>query len=438
MSRVYLAEDLRLQGKRWAVKESVLQDGSYATGDIQAEAGLLISLNHPKLPRIADFFPPDRDGYSYLVMDYIEGVTLHQYMAEHPAALPGVRIISYASQLLEVLHYLHSHHPPIIYRDLKPSNIMLTGHGELILIDFGIARKLRSGSGEDTEKLGTVGFAAPEQYGGGQSSPLSDLYGLGALLLYMASGGQFSQWQPGMEGKLRGSIPDRLIPVIRRLLRHHPEERYGSAAEVRAALEPLGAEQTQPSLEYEPEPHFRVLSASSKSKATVVAVLGVAPGLGTTHTSLAVSSYLSRFGLTAWVEYSPDSQVFNRIKGMSEAPEFGDIRHTPEPPFTWSEVDYWKLSPSDGLPEHPDRSYDFVVLDLGTGGFEGAMASFSGSERPVLVASAGLADLSAAGQSSIGITTIFCTGIRQGVQPAGAAGSFSAQREAGTSDWRDA
>lgn len=385
MSRVYLAEDLRLQGKRWAVKESMLRDGSYGIGTIEAEARLLTSLNHPKLPRIADFFPPDRDGYSYLVMDYIAGVTLRQYMDGHHGSLPAAKIISYARQLLEVLHYLHSHHPPVIYRDLKPSNIMLTGHGELMLIDFGIARKHRSGPGEDTEKLGTIGFAAPEQYGGGQSSPLSDLYGLGALLLYMASGGQFSSWQPGMEGKLHGSIPDRLIPVIRRLLRHHPEERYGSAAEVQAALDPLGTGQNIPPPE--PEKPARVPSAKLKSQTIVVAVLGVAPGLGTTHTSLAVSGYLSRFGRTAWVEYSPDAKVFNRLKGMSEAPEFGGIRHMTELPFTWSEVDYWKLPPSGGLPERPDSAYCFVVLDLGTGGFEEAMTLFSGSDRPVLVAS---------------------------------------------------
>lgn len=390
MSRVYLAEDLRLPGKVWAVKESVMREGGgHSIGAIQAEAELLISLNHPKLPRIGDFFPPDRDGYSYLVMDYIDGVTLHQYMIDYPAGLQGMQIISYARQLLEVLQYLHSHHPPIVYRDLKPSNIMLAGHHELRLIDFGIARRLRNGPDEDTEKLGTAGFAAPEQYGGAQSSPQSDLYGLGALLLYMASGGQFSNWQPGMERKLNGSIPDRLIPVIRRLLRHHPEERYSSAQEVLSALEPLeaeAAEQTAPEL----KPELQAAAVRLQSQqTTVVAVLGVAPGLGTTHTSLAVCHYLSQTGLTAWVECSPDAQVFNRIKGMAEVPEISAIHGgvLPEPPFTWNNVDFWKLAPADGLPRRTGETYSFVVLDLGTGGYEGALASFTASRRPVLVAS---------------------------------------------------
>ncbi|AIQ59002.1 serine/threonine protein kinase [Paenibacillus borealis] len=389
MSQVYLAEDLRLPGKYWAVKESVMREGGIrSVGTIQAEAELLISLNHPKLPRIADFFPPDRDGYSYLVMDYIEGVTLHQYMIDHPAALPGMQIVRYARQLLEVLQYLHSHRPPIVYRDLKPSNIMLTGQHELKLIDFGIARKQRNGSDEDTEKLGTAGFAAPEQYGGLQSSPLSDLYGLGALLLYMASGGQFSSWQPGMERKLHGSIPDRLIPVIRRLLRHHPEERYGSAEEVLSALELLEAAELPSAPRHKPD--LRVRSAGIQSLETiVVAVLGVGPGLGTTHTSLAVSHYLSQAGLTAWVECAPGTQVFNRIKGMVEVPELSGIhgRMLPESPFTWNNVDFWKLAPADGFPERTDERYSFIVLDLGIGGYEGALASFTACDRPVLVAS---------------------------------------------------
>lgn len=392
MSRVYLAEDLRLPGVLRAVKESVVREGQAGAGAIRAEAELLISLRHPLLPQIADFFPPDADGYSYLVMEYIEGITLQQYMAEHPGAVPGGSMISYARKLLEVLEYLHSHQPPIIYRDLKPSNIMLTGEHELKVIDFGIARRLRSGNGEDTEKLGTAGFAAPEQYGGGQSSPQSDLYSLGALLLYMASGGRFSVWQPGLEKRLHGQLPDRLIPVIRRLLRHHPEERYGSAEEVREALgqlEPLETGRAWlAALEQPPRrPAERAAYLHLQQAAAVVAVLGVSPGLGVTHTSLAAACCLSRAGLTAWVDCTPDSQVFNRMKNLAEAGEPGRLSDMPDLPFTWNGVDYWRLSPDEGLPQRPGEAYSFIVLDLGTGSYEGALASFIGSDVPLLLAS---------------------------------------------------
>ncbi|WNS44992.1 serine/threonine-protein kinase [Paenibacillus sp. MMS20-IR301] len=393
MSRVYLAEDLRLPGKRWAVKESVIQEGGYSAGAVTAEAELLLSLNHPRLPRIGDFFPPDREGYCYLVMDYIEGLTLQQAMEEHPAALPGTMLLSYARQLLEVLQYLHSHEPPVIYRDLKPANIMLNQQHELMLIDFGIARKLRSGAGEDTEKLGTAGFAAPEQYGGGQSSPRSDLYGLGALLLYLATGGRYSRWQPGMERKLHGSLPDRMIPVIRRLLRHHPEERYASAAEVLAALAPLTQEAAPAKAAHALRGHgqpARPQAYPSPPETAVAAVLGVAQGLGATHTSLAVSSWLARTGRTAWAECSPGAQAFNAIKSLAcDAVELSGIagQREQEQPFTWGGVDYWKLNPGDGLPERPDAAYSFIVLDLGTGGYEAAPAFFAGSDHPILVAS---------------------------------------------------
>ncbi|WP_019910713.1 serine/threonine protein kinase [Paenibacillus sp. HW567] len=378
MSRVFLAEDVRLQGKHWAVKESVSLEGAY--GDIEAEAALLISLSHPLLPRVADFFSPDQEGYCYLVMDYIEGVTLGQYISANSGPLPARSILRYAGQLLEVLKYLHGHHPPIVHRDMKPGNIMLTRRDELLLIDFGIARRLRSGAGEDTEKLGTVGFAAPEQYGGGQSHPVSDLYGLGALLLYMASGGQYSRWQPGMEDKLRSRLPAALIPVIRRLLRHHPEDRYQSAEEVMLALEPIEAE-----VEHAQE--RRGLSSPAAMlrqgrATTVVALLGVAPGLGTTHTSLAVSSCLARSGSTAWVDASPDLAVYDRICSLFEAPK-GDT----ESPLIWKGVHYWRKAPKGNFTELLNHDYSHVVLDLGTVGNPGVLQEFAASEIPLLVAS---------------------------------------------------
>lgn len=395
MSRVYLAEDLRLPGILRAVKESVSREGEAGAGAIRAEAELLSTLRHPLLPQIADFFPPDPDGYSYLVMEYIEGITLQQYMTEQPEAMPAGRLVSYAGQLLEVLEYLHGHQPPIIYRDLKPSNIMLTGLHELKLIDFGIARRLRSGGSEDTEKLGTAGFAAPEQYGGGQSSPQSDLYGMGALLLYMASGGQFSAWQPGMEKKLRGQLPDRLIPIIRRLLRQHPEERYASAGEVIQALgqpDPIGMPGLDPAGARVTHPPDRKqaggpVQSESQQSAIIIAVMGVAHGLGVTHTSLAAASSLSRTGLTAWVDCSPDSQVFKCMKGMADAVEPGSRLGAADLPFTWNEVDFWKLAPGEGLPQRQDQDYAFIVLDLGRGSCEGALPAFTGSDVPLLIAS---------------------------------------------------
>ncbi|KTD86474.1 serine/threonine protein kinase [Paenibacillus etheri] len=380
MSIVYLADDMRLKGKRWAVKESLCLNELHS--DIQAEAAMLITLDHPRLPRIVDFYLPDREGYSYLVMDYIEGVSLSQLMKDNPGPLPRNFIFQMAKQLLEVLQYLHGHHPPIIYRDLKPSNIMLTLQKELMLIDFGIARSYRRGISEDTVKLGTVGFAAPEQYGSGQSQPVSDLYGLGALILYMATGGQCSQWEFGMENRLYNHMPSGIIPIIRRLLRHHPEERYQNAEAVLQALNRVESE-----MDREIDLTIAVPFSLEKRKATVIALLGVASGLGTTHTSLAVSSLLVQKGPTAWVDFSPNSTVYDRIRSMLNTQITAVASKNEQSAFSWKGVHYWKRPIHGKMADLLRGDYQFVVLDLGVGGYEGALDEFKYSDMPILIAS---------------------------------------------------
>ncbi|MEK3736722.1 MULTISPECIES: serine/threonine-protein kinase [Paenibacillus] len=380
MSIVYLAEDLRLKGKRWAVKESV----SSATlhSDIEAEAEMLMGLDHPRLPRIVDYYLSDKEGYSYLVMDYIEGITLSQLMRDNPGPLPCEFILQIAKQLLEVLQYLHGHHPPIVYRDLKPSNLMLTKQKELMLIDFGIARNFRKGIAEDTVKLGTVGFAAPEQYGNGQSQPVSDLYGLGALLLYMATGGLCSHWESGMENKLRDQVPAAFIPIIRRLLRPHPEERYQEATAVIQALVHVEADMDEGN-----HSAVSVPLAVDKRKAKVIALLGVGPGLGTTHTSFAISSYLAQIGSTAWVDLSPDSSVYDRMHNLLDVQSASVPAESSESVFSWRKVHYWKRPHHGDVAELMRGAYQFVVLDLGTGGFDGALEEIKHSDIPILIAS---------------------------------------------------
>jgi len=383
MSHVHLAEDLRLPGKRWAVKESVTE--GLTAVSVQAEAELLISLSHSRLPRITDFYPPDEEGYSYLVMDYIEGITLAEFMAGKSGPVPVATLLQFAVQLLEVLHYLHGHNPPIVYRDMKPSNIMIKAQGELVLIDFGIARSYRNGRTEDTVKLGTVGFAAPEQYGSGQSGPESDLYGLGAILLYMATGGKYSQWRTGIDRDLRGMLPAGLITVIGRLLRHHPEERYPDAASVLHAIygieegnigtgSSIGASAIGP-----------VISRTNHTK--TVAVMGVAHGLGTTHTSLAVCSCLSRHGKTAWVDLAPGSPTYNRLLNMFDPANEADAERNSGQPFWLNSVHYWKGSEGGSFLDLPIEDYEYVVLDMGVGRYEGALEQLASSNAALLIAS---------------------------------------------------
>jgi serine/threonine protein kinase len=192
MGAVYLATDTRLGNRRVAIKEMSqarlnTQELAEATARFQREAHMLGALAHPNLPRIYDSF--SEQGRSYLVMDYIEGKTLHALLKEYNGQpMPVAHVLSYAHQLCDVLSYLHQQQPPIIFRDIKPTNVMVTNNGHIFLIDFGIARLFKEGQVQDTILLGSPGYAPPEQHGLTQTNPRSDLYALGATLHYCLTG----------------------------------------------------------------------------------------------------------------------------------------------------------------------------------------------------------------------------------------------------------
>ncbi len=192
MGVVYKAQDLLLGNRFVAIKEMSQANLSAiellkATRAFKQESLLLSSLSHQNLPRIHDHF--DEDGKSYLVMDYIEGETLADLLLQAPnQALFVEEVLLIAEQLSSVLDYLHTRHPPIIFRDIKPANIMITSHGDhLYLIDFGIARFFKPGQLKDTLTFGTVGYAPPEQYHS-QTSDASDIYSMGVTLHQLLTG----------------------------------------------------------------------------------------------------------------------------------------------------------------------------------------------------------------------------------------------------------
>ncbi|WP_458122184.1 protein kinase domain-containing protein [Paenibacillus sp. Z6-24] len=381
MSHVYLAHDLRLPGKKWAVKESISPPSQYR--QVAAEAKMLTTLSHPFLPRIVDFIADDPDGYTYMVMDYIEGETLEQKFKSQPAEVDAAFIIRCADQLCSVLEYLHQHEPPIVFRDMKPSNVMITLGMDIRLIDFGIARTFKPEESQDTVKLGTIGFAAPEQYGSGQTDHRSDLYGLGALLLYLATGGHYSEWMPGMEKFIRNDIPKAIIPVMCKLLHHQPSERFQSAADTRQAL-------GQAVNEHYSRVHGESgISASRWNKMTqVIAVMGATSGTGTTHTAVSIAHHLARSQQkVALVEMNHIPGAFARIQqvavnGMAE-------RHMllEERKFTLEGVDYWRESARAEVVGLLGGSYRFIILDLGRYQQNDRLEEFLRADIPIIVGS---------------------------------------------------
>src|SRR5579863_10334629 len=196
MGMVYLAHDQRLSNRPCAIKEMVdhfidPQQRIEANDYFAREADTLAQLKHPAIPAISDRF--DDQNRHYLVMEYVEGRNLEEEIAVRGGPLPVGLVIDIARQLCAVLGYLHGLIPPVVYRDMKPSNVMLTEKGRVVLIDFGIARLFKSA--RKGTMIGTLGFAPPEQYQGAVD-PRSDIYSLGATLHYVITGRDPEKFPP--------------------------------------------------------------------------------------------------------------------------------------------------------------------------------------------------------------------------------------------------
>lgn len=237
MSTVYLAMDKRLN-KQWAVKE-IRKKGSGKNDEIVvnsllAEANLMKRLDHPALPRIVDII--DNGITIYVVMDYIEGESLDKILSEY-GAQPEDRVVEWAKQLCDALSYLHSQKPPIIYRDMKPANVMLKPEGNIKIIDFGIAREYKEQNLSDTTVLGTKGYAPPEQYSG-QTDPRSDIFALGMTMHHLLTGidprngepyAPVRQWNP--------ELSEGIEIIIDRCVEPAAENRYQSCSDLLYDLE---------------------------------------------------------------------------------------------------------------------------------------------------------------------------------------------------------
>ena len=237
MSVVYLAMDKRLN-KQWAVKEILKKangkNGEIIVNSLLAEANLMKRLDHPTFPRIVDII--DNGVTIYVVMDYIEGESLDKVLNEY-GAQPEEKVINWAMQIADALSYLHSQKPPIIYRDMKPANVMLKPEGNVKIIDFGIAREYKEQNLADTTVLGTKGYAPPEQYSG-QTDPRSDIFALGMTMHHLLTGvdprngepyAPVRQWNPELSEGIEAIIDKCVQPAA--------ENRYQSCADLLYDLE---------------------------------------------------------------------------------------------------------------------------------------------------------------------------------------------------------
>ncbi len=244
MSSVYKGRDLHFPNvtKLVAVKEMLNLAADPTMHDMivrnfEREADLLATLSHPAIPRIFDYF--SQGNSSYLVMEFIEGKDLEAIVQETEDFLPEQKVVSWAIELCEVLTYLHNHKPqPVVFRDMKPSNVMIDHHDHVRLIDFGIARVFQPG--QKGTMIGTEGYSPPEQYRG-EASPAGDIYALGATLHHL-----LTRRDPRAEApfsfserpirKINPAVSPEIQAVIEAALAYDPKDRFPNAEAMRQAL----------------------------------------------------------------------------------------------------------------------------------------------------------------------------------------------------------
>jgi serine/threonine protein kinase len=251
MGAVYKAEDTQLGNRRVALKEMSQsglspQEQQEAADTFRQEALMLARLQHPSLPNIFDHF--EENGRWYLAMSFIEGETLEDYLGyAQGGKLLLEEVLQIGIQLCSVLSYLHNQQPAIIFRDLKPANIMRTLDGHIYLIDFGIARHFKPGQAKDTAYYGSMGYAPPEQYGKAQTTPRSDIYSLGATLYQLISGHDPSStpFRFPLLQSLVPTAPADLAAQLAQMLELDEDKRPASMLLVKQELQTLSSSLTQ-------------------------------------------------------------------------------------------------------------------------------------------------------------------------------------------------
>lgn len=228
-SVIYRAHDIK-GGRVCAIKQS--------GDDISREAALMRELKHPRIPSVWDVVKDN--GYTYMIMDYMQGRTLLDIVQTEGAQKPEA-VVWWMIQLVQIIGYLHSRIPEIVYRDVKPSNIILGDDNTISLVDYGAAKRYNSKASKDRIYVGTAGYAAPEQFGGrGQTDIRTDIYGIGAVMYHMITGTRPAGLPYSMDisGNEKGTamIPGDIKRIIEKCVRHDREQRYQSCTELIADL----------------------------------------------------------------------------------------------------------------------------------------------------------------------------------------------------------
>lgn len=330
MGDVYAAEDLKLQGKLRAIK---VTDSDRASEEVR----MLMRLSHPNLPHIIDSFPLTGQGTEAIVMDYIHGLTVGELFYRQERKFTFREVLRLAIPVCSALVYLHGQSPPIIHRDLKPSNIMVEDNGHVRLIDFGIAKSRTAMQTQTTMKLGTPGFAAPEQHLG-RSEARTDIYGFGAMLYYLLSEGSYlNQAEMNRSShftrQLQADVPNRFADMLWRMVQPRVEDRYLAMVDVERELQAFAGLVTEKTSPFSPG------GGGGQAGQTIkIAVVPLSPGAGATFVSITLAKLLAAQGISCAAAEFP-----------SERPEWASLLRSnmngrnqlEDRYYSWSEQGVW-------------------------------------------------------------------------------------------------
>jgi serine/threonine-protein kinase len=289
MAWVYQVERLDVGGvSLWALKElrAHTEDPdtqAHARTLFEQEAAILSQLDHPNLPQVIDFF--EQGGRAYLVMEFIWGESLEKRLEQTRSPLMQREVLQWSVQICGVLDYLHSRQPPVIFRDMKPSNVMVDSAGVIKLIDFGIARTYKEHKLQDTIALGSENYAAPEQWGEAQTDARSDIYGLGAtmyhLLANMPPSPAFLPTLPTPLDAMNPALSETTVDIVSRAMARERAERYQNAQEMRDALLTALPGYVSPLADRTAQPRAHQVSPPHASQQVAPVRTAVAPALAT-------------------------------------------------------------------------------------------------------------------------------------------------------------
>lgn len=368
-SEIFLVFDLKLE-TTWAMKklDKKLIDSSLYYREVE----MLKKLKHKALPRIVDVL--EDENYIYTIRDYMVGECLQKYI-DFNGQFDFEELLNFVHKMVDILDYLHSADKPIIYRDLKPSNIIYSSEGEVSLIDFGITRNYDSSKSRDTCFMGTVGYAAPELFGKGQSDNRTDIYALGATLYFLATSEHYKD-VPNNEKwrKFESNRYSEIARIIKKCMNEKMEFRYQNVREIEKEFIEIKNTYGVSNLSMNKYRYFYTYSNIDETemldtfKSNImlpnikIGIMGYKPNVGSTHIAMLTAISFVKLGYKVRIiDNSGNDGILNYEKFLEDEKIYSNNNET-SLEFISNKITFLKKYESRFI----NKKYDIDIIDYGS------------------------------------------------------------------------